>query len=447
MLGSLPVEVDAHTGLDALRESLAGGGRRPTAVIFECATGEEDRSSEVGVPDPAAGRADAHEDLGARVHAQVNELLALLQDWLGDEQFAEVKLIVATRRAVATGSEPEAPNLAQAAVWGLVRSAQTENPGRIALVDIDREEASVGALVAAAVGEEPQLAVREGQILAPRLMRAGAERGLLAPEGVAEWRLQPGGEGTLETLALEPCPEAGRPLAAGQVRVGVRAAGVNFLDVMLTLGAVSPGITTLGGEGAGVVLEVAPDVEDLAVGDRVMGLLPGAFGPVAVTDRRAVVRMPEGWSFVQAAAIPVAFLTAYYALFELGELQPGERLLVHAAAGGVGMAAVQLGRHFGAEVWGTASPKKWSALRALGLEDSHIASSRNLEFRERFLEATDGRGVDVVLGIHYAGVRRCVARAARAGRSLPGDGQDRHSRAGGRRGGASGRPLSGLRSG
>jgi NADPH:quinone reductase-like Zn-dependent oxidoreductase len=153
----------------------------------------------------------------------------------------------------------------------------------------------------------------------------------------------------------------------------------------------------LGGEGAGVVLEVGTDVTHLAPGDRVMGLFPAAFGPIAVADHRMVTRMPEGWSFPQAASIPVVFLTAYYGLVDLGHLKPGERVLVHAAAGGVGMAAVQLARHLGAEVFGTASPSKWHTLRALGFDEAHLASSRTLDFEEHFLHATERRGVDVVL--------------------------------------------------
>src|SRR5262249_9562999 len=124
---------------------------------------------------------------------------------------------------------------------------------------------------------------------------------------------------------------------------------------------------------------------------------PAAFGPVVVTDQRAVVRIPAGLSFAQAAGIPVVFLTAYYGLLELARLQGGERVLIHAAAGGVGMAAVQLAQHIGAEVFATASPGKWGALRALGIAETHIASSRELTFESRVLAATAGRGVDVVL--------------------------------------------------
>ena len=191
-------------------------------------------------------------------------------------------------------------------------------------------------------------------------------------------------------------PEVLGELGVGEVRVGVRAAGLNFRDVLIALG-MYPGVAMVGGEGAGVVLEVGPGVEGLCVGDRVMGVLPGGFGPVSVTDHRLVVRVPEGWSFVQAASVPTVFLTAYYALVDLAGLGGGERVLVHAAAGGVGMAAVQLAGVLGAEVFGTASEGKWGALGGLGLDGAHIASSRSLGFGERFLEATGGGGVDVVL--------------------------------------------------
>src|SRR6185436_18094493 len=135
---------------------------------------------------------------------------------------------------------------------------------------------------------------------------------------------------------------------------------------------------------AGVVTEVAPDVTGVAVGDRVFGLFTGAFGPHAVTDARLLVPVPDGWTFAQAASVPVAFVTAYYALFDLGHLDAGQSVLVHAAAGGVGMAAVQLARSANAEVFATASPAKQDAVRALGV--THIASSRDLEFAKQFTE-------------------------------------------------------------
>ncbi len=200
-------------------------------------------------------------------------------------------------------------------------------------------------------------------------------------------------EGTFDDLAVVRDLDAPGSLLAGQVRVGVRAAGVNFRDVLVVLG-MYPGGGSVGGEGAGVVLEVGPGVEGLAVGDRVMGLMVGAFGSVAITDERLLVQVPEGWSFTRAASVPIAFLTAYYALTELAKVRKGERLLVHAAAGGVGIAAVQLALHMGLEVFATASEAKWGTLAALGLDEEHVASSRTLQFGEQFAERG---GVDVVL--------------------------------------------------
>ncbi|HEY0698493.1 MAG TPA: MDR/SDR family oxidoreductase, partial [Micromonospora sp.] len=151
-----------------------------------------------------------------------------------------------------------------------------------------------------------------------------------------------------------------------------------------------------GGEGAGVVVEVGADVTGLRPGDRVMGLFSGV-GPISVTDHRLVCRMPGGWTFRQAAAVPVAYLTAYHGLVDLAGLRPGESVLVHAGTGGVGTAARQLARHLGAEVYTTAHPAKWDVLRADGLPDGRLASSRTVDFERRFLEATGGAGVDVVL--------------------------------------------------
>jgi acyl transferase domain-containing protein/NADPH:quinone reductase-like Zn-dependent oxidoreductase/acyl carrier protein len=386
------VEVDVHLDLASLARSAGGDAELPAAVLVECVAG----GGEDGDDQRNALDGDLGGGVPQRVREGVNGTLGVLQRWLADERFAECRLVAVTRGGMAVGVEEGVSDLAEAAVWGLVRAAQLESPGRFVLVDMDDEEASWRALPAALACGEPQMAVRGGRVLAPRLARVSADRGLAAPAGVSEWRLDAGGAGRLEDMALVRCPEAGRRLDPGEVRVGVRAAGLNFRDVLIALG-VYPGSGAVGGEGAGVVLEVGPGVSGLVPGDRVMGAMEGAFGPVAVTDRRALVQMPEGWSFARAASVPSAFLTAYYALVDLAGVERGERLLVHAAAGGVGMAAVQLARCLGVEVFATASAGKWGVLRSLGLDGGHIASSRTLEFGERFLETTGGRGVDVVL--------------------------------------------------
>ncbi|GGR76750.1 hypothetical protein GCM10010269_14940 [Streptomyces humidus] len=330
------------------------------------------------------------------VRTLTGHALDLVRRWVTEPALAEARLAVVTRHAVSTAPGAPAPDPAQAAVWGLLRAAQSEHPGRFVLVDSDGAPSSADALPRALAVREPQFALREGAVLAPRLARAFRDPGLRPPAGETAWHLAVTGDGGPDGLVLLPAPHAHAPLAAGEVRIAVRAAGLNFRDVAVSLGLV-PGQSVLGSEGAGVVLETGPGVSGLAVGDRVFGVFGAAFGPVAVADRRAVVPMPAGWSFAQAAAVPVAFLTAHYGLFDLGGLRAGETVVVHSAAGGVGMAAVQLARHAGAEVYGTASPAKWDALRALGLDDAHLASSRTLDFEPRFLAATDGRGADLVL--------------------------------------------------
>ncbi|QUH02488.1 SDR family NAD(P)-dependent oxidoreductase [Saccharopolyspora erythraea] len=355
------------------------------------------------VPDVVVGVAPA----GASVRETTRWGLELVQRFAAEERYAGTRLLVVTSGAVA----PDVRELGHAALWGLLRSAQAEHPGRIVVADLDDSAASSHALPSVLVSGEAQFAVRAGQVLVPRLARRSA---LSAPSG--PWRLDVTAKGTLENLALVPAPEAQAPLKPGQVRIAVRAAGVNFRDVLIGLG-MYPGEVQLGGEGAGVVTEVAPDVTGLAPGDRVTGLFGGSFGPFAVADHRTVARIPRDWSYEQAAAVPIAYLTAYLGLVELGALRAGESVLVHSAAGGVGTAAVQLARHLGAHVFGTASPGKWDAVRALGVEEENLASSRTLDFERHFLAVTGGRGVDVVLnslaGEHLDASLRLLPRGGR----------------------------------
>ncbi|MFD1543430.1 type I polyketide synthase, partial [Nonomuraea guangzhouensis] len=342
---------------------------------------------------------------GGAVRGAIHRALDTVRSWLADDRFDDSTFVLVTRGAVAVAGE-DVTDLAAAAVLGLLRSAQSEHPGRFVLLDLDDSEMPVPAVLAALT--EPQLAIRAGAVFVPRLARATTGEALLPPWGRETWRLDSTGDGTLNGLALVPCPEASRPLGPGEVRVSIRAAGVNFRDVVVALGMVPEREVPIGGEAAGVVLEVGAGVADLVPGDRVLGLLDGAFGPVGVTDRRLLARMPAGWSFAEAASVPGVFLTAYYGLVDVAGVRPGDRVLIHAAAGGVGMAAVQVARWLGAEVFGTASPGKWGALT---LDEDHVASSRTLDFAEKFgqvdvvLNSLAGEFVDASLGLLSEGGR------------------------------------------
>jgi acyl transferase domain-containing protein/NADPH:quinone reductase-like Zn-dependent oxidoreductase/acyl carrier protein len=363
-------EGERFADLAALDQALADGAAVPEAVLVVI-----------------GAQTDA--DLTVASRATAEHTLALLREWAASERLPDTRLVVVTRNAIAVGEE--SPDLAVAPVWGLVRSAQSEYPGRFLLVDVDVDVDgdTVPDWATVLDLDETQLAVRAGAVLAPRLGRAPT------PPAGGAWRLSAERKGSLEGLAIVRS-DMDRPLREGEVRIGIRAAGLNFRDVLIALG-MYPGEAPLGSEAAGVVLEVGPGVTDLAPGERVMGLVMDPFGSIGITDRPMIVPFPADWSFAQAASVPLVFMTAYYGLSDLAGVRRGERLLVHAAAGGVGMAAVQLARHWGLEVFATASRPKWDAVRDLGVAADRIASSRDLDFREAFLAATGGEGVDVVL--------------------------------------------------
>ncbi|ETW22459.1 inactive phenolphthiocerol synthesis polyketide synthase type I Pks1 [Mycobacterium gastri 'Wayne'] len=363
----------------------------PVPVQAWGTTADSDSSTVVFESMPVAG------DAVAGVYTATNSVLDVLQSWLIRDGAGV--LVVTTRGAVALPGE-DVTDLAGAAVWGLVRSAQTEHPGRIVLVDTDAalDESALAAVLAAG---EPQVLWRGGQVYIARVHGSRAVGALLVPPGDGPWRLGMSAAGTFENLRLEPIPDADAPLRPGHVRVALSAVAANFRDVMISLGLYPDPDAVMGVEASGVVLETGPetgpDEGGFAVGDRVMGLFPEGTGTIATTDHRLLVKVPAGWSHTAAATTSVVFATAYYALRDLASARPGQRILVHAATGGVGMAAVQLARHWGLEVFATASKGKWDTLRAMGFDDDHISDSRSLEFEDKFRATTGGRGVDVVL--------------------------------------------------
>ncbi|MGA8544048.1 MAG: acyltransferase domain-containing protein, partial [Mycobacterium sp.] len=366
----------------------AGGDRLFELVWSPAAPASQAETPSYEVFQAASAAEDPVIDTYERTHAA----LAAVQSWLTERDSGV--LVVATRGAMALPGE-DVTDLAGAAVWGLVRSAQTENPGRIVLVDSDVPVDDT-ALVSALATGEPQVVLRGGTIYTARVHGSRAVDAVLVPPGDGPWRLGLSSAGTFENLQLEPVPNADAPLEPGQVRVAMRAIATNFRDIMITLGMFTHD-ALIGGEGAGVVVEVGPGVTEFAAGDLVYGLFPEGSGTLVAADVRLLLPMPADWSYAEAAAVSVVFTTAWMAFVQLADAKPGQRVLVHAAAGGVGMAAVQLGRHLGLEVFATASRGKWDTLRAMGFDEDHIADSRSLDFEEKFRTVTGGRGMDVVL--------------------------------------------------
>ena len=284
--------------------------------------------------------------------------------------------------------------LAGAALWGFGKVLAREAPQlQPRMLDLDPADAASPADIVNELmypDDETHIAFRAGRRQAARMVRAadGTKR-LPLPEDAA-WRLAPDNSGAIEDLRVEPLSVL--PLEADEIRVAVEAAGLNFRDVLLTVGALDTGL--LGREMCGRVLETGSGVSTVSVGDRVVGLGFGTFGPEAVTRQELVAAAPSEFSVAELATIPTAFVSAAMS-FDFSGLEAGQRVLIHAGAGGVGLAAIQLAQAAGAEIFATASARKQAYLRSLGVEQ--VFDSRTTGFGREILDATGGVGVDVVL--------------------------------------------------
>ena len=310
-------------------------------------------------------------------------------------------LSLVTRNAQpVTEKEPLA--IEESPLWGLGKVIQLEHPElHCTRIDLD-ENSTIEMQAQSLLAEiwnpdgEDQIVLREGQRYAARLQRATlAESQDVTPgyDGQTMMQLQASGNGVLEQLAWHPValPQPG----VGEVSIEVCATGLNFRDLMNAL-AIRSDDEPLGGECSGIVTAIGPGVNSFAVGDAVMGMAQGSFSNIAIADERFIVQKPAQLSFAEAAALPIAYFTAYYCLHHIAKLKKGQRILIHAAAGGVGMAAVRIALQVGAEVFATAgSDTKRAFLHTLGVQ--HILNSRTLNFATEIQAITHGEGVDAVL--------------------------------------------------
>ncbi len=305
-------------------------------------------------------------------------------------------VVMATVGAVEVPGDVVVGSVGAAALWGLRNTASAEHPElqvRVAdLPPFDRARA-VQCLLAEcqATDGESRVAYRADARLVARLRPRVPTAAAADQEPVA---LVPPSPPSLEALTATPITR--HAPAPGSVEIQVEAAGLNFRDVLGVLGMVSLPTGALGGECAGVITAVGEGVQGLTIGDRVVAFALGALRTHVHAEARLVAPMPCWMSFAHASTLPVAYLTAYHALVNVARVQPGERVLVHAAAGGVGLAAVHLAHWLGAVVVGTAgSVEKRRYLQALGVAE--VFDSRAATFGPA-LRGTDGIGtIDVVL--------------------------------------------------
>ncbi len=330
------------------------------------------------------------------------------------------RLCLVTRGAQQVAAQTAPVEITQAPLWGLGKVIALEHPELSCVrIDLDPDQDDFTFQLfdeMLAHDREDMIAYRNGERYAARLVRCALknENGKTKigdrNSGPAfhdlrlskhdprsselPVRLQITSPGVLDGLQYQPL--ARRVLDAEEVEIRVQATGLNFRDVLNALGMYPGDAGPLGGECSGSIVAVGEAVKGLQVGDEVMAIATGSFSSFATTHADLVVLKPKQLSFEEATTIPSAFMTAYYALHSLAHLQAGERVLIHSAAGGVGLAAVQLAQRIGAEIFATAgSEEKREFLRDLGVR--YVLDSRALAFAREIMQYTNEEGVDAVL--------------------------------------------------
>ena len=321
----------------------------------------------------------------------------------------EFRLLLVTKgaQAISNGEGLRRKDLAlspaHSSLWGLARVIELEHPElHTRVVDLDpaSTELDYAALLRELYGQDREnlIALRQAQRLVPRLVpikekvEPDSDRLVLTKEGMSLQLTIPQ-KGTLDHLTWQSVPRQ-KP-APDEVEIRVRATALNFVDVLDALGMVPFEKGGFGLDCAGEIVAIGEGVTRFKVGDPVIALAPGCFSQYITVKAIFVALKPTRLTFEEAATIPVVFLTAYYALYEQAKIKAGDRVLIHAAAGGVGLAAIQLTHQAGAEAIGTASTGKWDFLNSQGVK--HVMNSRTLEFADQVMSITNGQGVNIVL--------------------------------------------------
>ncbi|PYQ39697.1 MAG: hypothetical protein DMF77_20715 [Acidobacteria bacterium] len=389
--GTVRVDPTQPENFERLYRELLNGGEMPVRGVLHLWSLDEE------------GGLASGSYLRDAMRTSCGSLLHLVRALASAKGAAAPRLWVVTRGGQAVGGAPVAP--VHAAAGGLARTIATEHPElRCASVDLDPMTEEVEEHAAALWAEiathdrEDRIAYRAGRRHRARLVRCAAAPSAMsggAPSaGQPPVALEVGVPGILDELRLQPATR--RAPAAGEVEIRVVATGLNFRDVLNALGVYEGPPGPLGSECAGRISAVGEGVRGLEVGRPVVAMAPDTFRTYVTVPAALVAPIPEGMALGEAATIPVTFLTAEYALSELGRMKAGERVLIHAGAGGVGLAAIQVAHRVGAEVFATAgSDEKRAYLKSLGV--AHVMDSRSLSFAEAVMNESAGEGVDLVL--------------------------------------------------
>jgi acyl transferase domain-containing protein/NADPH:quinone reductase-like Zn-dependent oxidoreductase/acyl carrier protein len=383
-LGAGTDHLTLGTAVDELEAQLAA--QPPQGLVVVC---------------PAPTATADHEAVN-RAERRVKQLIALVRFLVERTEAHRPRLWVLTRDAQQV-NDNDGRNLEQTALRGLCRVIGHEHP-ELRICHLDTDAATTPQRVAEllkANGDTDEVALRGDELFLARLkvaplhdgerwtrsIRYGQDRYALATRHAGDL-------GSLELVATEP-----RATAPDEIEIRVEALGLNYADVLNAMGlykTVDGSPMPFGFDCAGTVVAVGAAVTSFQVGDRVAAMHPGAFHAFAVVPACKANRIPDDVSFEEAAARPSVFATAWYGLHRLSRLSRGERVLIHSATGGVGLAAIAVARYLGAEIYATAgTDAKRRYLHDLGI--AHVFDSRSTTFADQIRELTGGEGVDVVL--------------------------------------------------
>ncbi|RDW64648.1 beta-ketoacyl synthase-containing protein [Coleophoma cylindrospora] len=344
---------------------------------------------------------------------------------ISDENWAEFRRLLAGARGtlwITSGAAMETSRPFGSLMVGLSRAIRNENANiSLATLDIDFTstvdmEVTSTAICKLAISHsrgnsvDHEYATRDGVIFVPRVTKApGLNKQLLEYESQGDLeqvsftscgrplKLTLKTPGLLDTFRFQEDEEYYKPMPEDWIEIQVKAVGLNFKDVLVAMGHLNE--DKLGVDVSGVVTRIGTAVTGIAVGDRVMTSSCNTFATFVRFPALGSIPIPEGMSFEDAASMPLIYLTAYYALMTIGRLVKGETVLIHAAAGGVGQAAIVVAQHVGAEIFATvgSEEKKQLIMKEYGIPEDHIFSSRDLSFAKAIMRATNNVGVDVVL--------------------------------------------------
>ena len=305
-----------------------------------------------------------------------------------------------TRHAQPINNYQPTSGIEHSCLWGMQKAIALEHPELSCRgIDLDSLNNAAANIFREICATEIKVGYRNNQRYVARLVRSDIlSRNVIRNSDLKTYpeknlQLHLDLAGSLDSLSWKAVTRT-QP-QDNEIEIEVKATGLNFRDVMVALDLYPDDTKFLGLECAGIVTKIAKGVTNFQPGDEVMAICDRSFSKYLTVNSLLAIKKPTFLSDPEAATIPVTFLTAYYTLNHIAQLQPGEKVLIHAAAGGVGLAAIQIAQQLGAEIFATASTPKWSLLKSLGV--TNIMNSRSLNFAEEIVSATNGKGIDVVL--------------------------------------------------